>query len=54
MKAARERGELKVVNDQRGNPTNAADLAHHLLKLITTEEYGIYHGTGTGESYNFV
>lgn len=49
MKAAREKGELKVVNDQRGNPTNAADLAHHILKLITTQEYGIYHGTGTGE-----
>lgn len=49
FKAARQCGELKVVNDQRGNPTNAADLAHHILKLISTEEYGIYHGTGTGE-----
>ena len=49
MKAAKERGELKVVNDQRGNPTNAADLAHHIIKLITSQEYGIYHGTGTGE-----
>ena len=49
MKAARERGELKVVNDQRGNPTNAADLAHHIIKLTTSQEYGIYHGTGTGE-----
>jgi len=49
MKAARERGELKVVDDQRGNPTNAADLAHHILKLITTQEYGVFHGTGTGE-----
>lgn len=49
MKTAKERGELKVVNDQRGNPTNAADLSHHILKLISTQEYGIYHGTGTGE-----
>ncbi len=49
MKAAKVRGELKVVDDQRGNPTNAADLAHHILKLITSQEYGIYHGTGTGE-----
>lgn len=39
---------LKVVNDQRGNPTNASDLAHHILKLITTEEYGTYHGTCNG------
>ncbi|MBQ8738608.1 MAG: dTDP-4-dehydrorhamnose reductase [Clostridia bacterium] len=49
MNIARERGECKVVCDQRGNPTNACDLAHHLLKLVPCEEYGIYHGTGEGE-----
>ena len=49
MKAGKDRGELKVVDDQRGNPTNAEDLAHHILKLIGTEEYGVYHCTGTGE-----
>jgi len=49
MRAAREKGRLKVVNDQRGNPTNAADLAYHLLKIAATEEYGIYHCTGNGE-----
>lgn len=45
----RQNGSITVVNDQRGNPTNANDLAHHLLKLAVTEEYGIYHCTGTGE-----
>ena len=49
MNAARKFGKLTVVNDQRGNPTNAADLSHHILKLLDTEEYGIYHGTGKGE-----
>ena len=49
MKIAREKGACRVVCDQRGNPTNAADLAHHLIKLLETEEYGIYHGTGEGE-----
>lgn len=49
MKAAREKGKLEVVDDQRGNPTNAEDLAHHLLKLALSEQYGIYHCTGTGE-----
>ncbi|WP_032122628.1 dTDP-4-dehydrorhamnose reductase [Clostridium amazonitimonense] len=49
MKAAKEKGELKVVNDQRGNPTYAEDLAHHILALAVTEEYGIYHCTGQGE-----
>ncbi|MDR0821431.1 MAG: NAD(P)-dependent oxidoreductase, partial [Oscillospiraceae bacterium] len=42
-------GEVKVVNDQVGSPTNVADLAHHIFKLIGTEEYGTYHGSGNGE-----
>lgn len=49
LKAAKEKGHLDVVNDQRGNPTNAEDLAYHILKLALTEEYGIYHCTGKGE-----
>lgn len=46
---AKEKGGAKVVNDQRGNPTNAADLSHHLIKLADSEEYGVYHCTGEGE-----
>jgi dTDP-4-dehydrorhamnose reductase len=49
LKVAKEKGHLDVVDDQRGNPTNAEDLAFHLLKLALTEEYGIYHCTGNGE-----
>ena len=49
MKSAKEKGSLKVVNDQRGNPTNAEDLAHHILKLLITEEYGTYNCAGHGE-----
>lgn len=49
MKAAKEKGHLDVVDDQRGNPTYAEDLAYHMLKVILTDEYGIYHCTGTGE-----
>ena len=48
VKAATEKGELKVVDDQVGNPTNAVDLAFHILKLATTSEYGVYHCTGNG------
>ncbi len=44
----KKNGKLTVVNDQVGNPTNAADLAHHILKLAVTKEYGVYHCTGTG------
>jgi dTDP-4-dehydrorhamnose reductase len=49
IKAANEKDSLKVVNDQRGNPTNAADLAFHILHACVTNEYGIYHCTGEGE-----
>ncbi len=46
LKINREKGMCRVVSDQYGNPTNVADLAHHILKLLETEQYGIYHGTG--------
>lgn len=48
-RVAKEKGVLKVVDDQRGNPTNADDLAYHILLVADTENYGIYHCTGTGE-----
>ncbi len=31
-----------------GNPTNAVDLAYHILKLAVSHDYGIYHCTGNG------
>ncbi|MGL4773799.1 MAG: dTDP-4-dehydrorhamnose reductase [Clostridium sp.] len=49
IKLSEQRDSISVVNDQRGNPTNANDLAYHILKLIPTEEYGVYHCTGEGE-----
>ena len=49
MKLTKNNESIKVVNDQKGNPTNANDLAHHILKIIMTEEYGVYHCTGKGE-----
>ena len=49
MRLAANNDQIEVVNDQRGNPTNANDLAYHILKLISTEEYGVYHCTGEGE-----
>lgn len=45
----KEKDSITVVNDQKGNPTHANDLAYHILKLIQTEEYGVYHCTGKGE-----
>ena len=48
VNAGKEHGQLEVVNDQLGNPTNAADLAHEILQLCVTHEYGVYHCTGEG------
>ena len=48
VNAGKKFGRLEVVNDQLGNPTNAVDLAHHLLKLAVSHEYGVYHCTGEG------
>ncbi|MDB2160780.1 MULTISPECIES: dTDP-4-dehydrorhamnose reductase [Clostridium] len=45
----KEKDSINVVNNQIGNPTHANDLAYHILKLIETDEYGIYHCTGKGE-----
>ncbi len=45
-----ERDSIKVVNDQWGCPTNAEDLAHHILQIALTEEYGIYHCVGNGQT----
>lgn len=45
----KDKSSIKVVDDQRGNPTNANDLAHHILKIAASDQYGIYHCTGEGE-----
>ena len=44
-------GEVKVVNDQVGQPTSAIDLAHQLFELgLSTSPVGIYHGTNSGQA----
>jgi dTDP-4-dehydrorhamnose reductase len=45
---ARTKGELRVVNDQRGTPTLAADVARQVGLLMGTEAYGTYHCTSQG------
>lgn len=48
LRLAKEKDEVKVVNDQFGSPTSTKDLARCIIKLINTESYGIYHGTCEG------
>jgi dTDP-4-dehydrorhamnose reductase len=48
LKLARERDELKVVNDQVFSPTSTRDLARKIVQLMTTDYYGIFHITNRG------
>lgn len=53
LRLMKERPELKVVSDQIGSPTYAADLVDAILQVITSLEkgnthYGIYHYSNTG------
>lgn len=48
LRAAREEGTVRVVTDEVGNPTFAADLAEAISRLIVTEQYGIYHFVNSG------
>jgi len=50
LRLARERPELKVVNDQRGRPTYAPDLAVGLWKLISCDARGTVHCANEGEA----
>lgn len=47
--AAAEKGAVRVVDDQRGRPTAADDLAAALHFLLLTEVTGIVHAAGDGE-----
>ena len=48
IQLADERGALRVVTDEVGNPTYAPDLAKAIATLIRTDAYGVYHLTNTG------
>jgi dTDP-4-dehydrorhamnose reductase len=44
-------GEVRVVNDQKGQPTSAADLAKQLVELsLSSSPAGLYHGTNSGQA----
>lgn len=51
MNLMKTKPSLKVVNDQYGTPTYAADLAKAILDIIASEKWepGIYHYTNAGK-----
>jgi len=55
LKLGKEKNQINVVNDQKGSPTNAADLAEAIMKIIISsaengENFisGIYHYSNEG------
>jgi dTDP-4-dehydrorhamnose reductase len=48
---ADERETLDVVDDQRGQPTTAADVSEYVLALLASPTAaGVYHATSEGET----
>lgn len=48
QRLAAERGSLRVVDDEIGNPTYAPDIATAVSRLISAPDYGIYHFVNEG------
>jgi dTDP-4-dehydrorhamnose reductase len=49
LQLASSRSELSVVNDQRGCPTYARDLARAIIQLCSMNAEGIIHATNAGD-----
>ena len=48
LKLARERGEVRVVDDEFVSPTSTRDIARQMVALSHSEYYGLYHATAEG------
>ena len=48
LKLARERGEVRVVDDEFVSPTSTRDIARQMVALSRSESYGLYHATAEG------
>ena len=48
LKLAKERGEVRVVDNEFVSPTSTAELAGQLVQLSHSDCYGLYHATAEG------
>jgi len=48
IRLGKEKGQVKVVNDQVLSPTYTKNIAENLFELLQTQNYGTYHLTSTG------
>ncbi len=49
LKLASTRGQIDVVNDQRGSPTYTIDLSRAIIELCRKEARGVIHATNQGD-----
>ena len=49
LRLAETNDKVRVVRDQVGSPTSAAELAKAIACLLPTENYGLFHGTCEGD-----
>lgn len=50
-KALTTKDNIKVVNDQKGQPTSTVDLAKHIFEIVNSDApFGIYHATNSGSA----
>ena len=50
IRLAKEKGELRVVNDQIGIPTYTLDVVRQTWKLIQEDSVGLYHSSNFGQT----
>lgn len=48
LKLARERDELRVVDNEVVSPTPTVEIARQMVVLSRSDKYGLYHGTAEG------
>jgi len=48
LKLARERGEVRVVDNEFVTPTSTAELSRQMVALSRSDFYGLYHATSEG------
>lgn len=48
LKLAKERDEIRVVDDEFVSPTFTEDIARQILQLVDKDNYGVYHATAQG------
>jgi dTDP-4-dehydrorhamnose reductase len=48
LKLSKERPEIRVVDDEILTPTYTGEIAKQMVRLLSTDAYGLYHATAEG------